>query len=227
MLIPLPNITYDVQEAIEYYHSLKTNHLDLMWTKAEMTNYLSEDGMTITADLEMNLAYQHAMFLAVVEHKEPFIHWSREQCLEVSNRHFRKLTENVKIWNIKYNDQGKSHTKLERQKELQFGFAKKILNVFPQADVFELIVNPVGTKYNKHSDDNDSIRIIIPIVSDEGAVWHFDNESNVTQFPGKAYMLLKEFNHATDVYGPNDKVSIHFLLNAKFKEDVLNLSCRF
>lgn len=225
MLIPLLNITYDVQESIDYYNELKTNHLDLMWTKNEMTEYLSPDGMTITSDLENNLNAQHEMFLRAVEYREPFINWTREQCLEVSNRKFKQLTENVKIWNIKYNDHGNKHPKLDMQHVLQFGFARKILDIFPDVDVCELIVNPVGTKYNRHHDDGDSVRIIIPIISDAGAVWHFDNESNVTQFPGNAYLLLKEFPHATDVLGPNERVSIHFVLEAKYKDFLLNLTC--
>lgn len=226
MLIPLTNITYDVKDAIEYYDTVKKDHLDLMWTKAEMSEYLCPNGMLITDDYEKNLDAQYKMFLKAVNYAEPFISWTREQCLEVSNKKFRELTENVKLWNIKYNDQGNRHYKLDRQTELQFGFAKKILDVFPNVDVFELIVNPVGTKYNRHTDDGDSIRIIIPIISDEGAVWHFDDQQNVTQFPGNAYLLLKEYPHATDVYGPNERVSLHFLIDSKYKDWVLSLTCK-
>lgn len=223
MLIPLPNITYNVEESKEYYESLKQDHMDLMWSKNEIQEYLTPTGMMISKDRENNLDAQHSQFLTAVGHKEPFISWTREQCLDVSNRKFRELTEKVCIWNIKYDDLGNTHPKLDRQAELQYGFAKKILDIFTDLNVFELIVNPVGTKYHKHTDDEEDFRIIIPIISDEGAVWHFDNASNVTQFPGHAYMLLREHAHATDVLGPSERVSIHFLLNKKYKDWVLNL----
>lgn len=224
MLIPLTNIIYDVEDAIEYYETVKKDHLDLMWTKAEMLDYLNPDKLMITTDMEKNLDFQHQMFLNAVGHKEPFISWTREQCLELSNKKFRELTENVKIWNIKYNNA--VGDKMDRQKELQFGFAKKILDTFPDVDVFELIINPVGTKYHRHTDDGDSIRIIIPIIADEGAVWHFDDIQNVTHPPGNAYLLLKDHAHGTEVLGPNDRVTLHFLLDAKHTEWVKSFSCK-
>ncbi len=223
MLIPLTNITYDIHEAIDYYETLKRDHSDLMWTKDEMTDYLSPEEMVITSNNNKNLDTQYQMFLAAVDYKEPFTSWTKEKCLEVSNNRFREMTKGVKMWNIKYYDNGVAHPKLDRQQELQFGIAKKIIDIFPEVDVFELLVNPVGTKYNRHTDDSDSIRIIIPIISDQGAVWHFDDADNVTQYPGNAYLLLKEFPHATDVFGPNKRVSMHFLIDAKHRDWVQSL----
>jgi len=224
MLIPLPNITYDVNEAIEYYHALKENHVDLMWTKKEMQKYLNPDHMTIIDDKDQDLDEQHKQFLEAVKHQEPFISWTKEQCLEFSREHFEKFTAGLKIWNIKNSGTGEPHPKLERQTELQFGFAKKVLEAFPDADVFELLSSPPGTKFNKHTDVGNSLRIVIPIIADEGAVWHFDDKTNVTQFPGHAYMVLKHFAHATDVFGPSERVNLHFLLPIDQEEKILNLT---
>lgn len=222
MLIPLPYLTYDIDEAVDYYNELKTKFLDLSWSKEEMNHYISPNGMSITENKDEDLDRQYKMFLTAVGHREPFISWTKEECLRFSNERFKKLTENVLIWNIKY--KGDPHPKIDRQSELQFGFAKKILDIFPEADVFELLVNPVGTKYNKHTDDGESFRVIIPIISDEGAVWHFDDATNVTQPPGNAYLLEKHLPHATDVLGPLDRVSLHFLLDNKYKDYILGLN---
>jgi hypothetical protein len=223
MLVPLPNITYNVQEAVEYYNDIKQNHVDLMWTKKEMMDYLNPDQMTIIKDKEKNLDEMYAQFLKAVNYQEPFISWTPEKCLEFSREHFDKFTSGLRIWNIKNEGTGVLHPKLERQSELQFGFANKIMEAFPDAGVLELLYSPVGSKFNKHTDEGENLRIVMPVIADTGAVWHFDDKTNVTQLPGHAYMVLKHFPHATDVLGPSDRVNIHFVLPIKKETDLLNL----
>jgi hypothetical protein len=194
-----------------------------MWTKKEMQQYLNPVHMTIIDDKDRDLDEQHEQFLKAVNYQEPFISWSKEKCLEFSREHFEKFTAGLRIWNIKNSGTGVANLKLGRQKELQFGFAKKVLEAFPDADVFELLSSPPGTKFNKHTDVGNSLRIVIPIIADEGAVWHFDDRTNVTQFPGHVYMVLKHFAHATDVFGPSERVNLHFLLPIEREAEILNL----
>lgn len=224
MLIPLTNITYDIQEALEYYQTVENNYQDLMWTKRETVEYLNRGKMTIRSDKDKDEDEQWKQFLAAVNYKEPFISWTKEQCLEFGREHYYKFTSGMKIWNIKMSEVNTPHPKLQRQQELQFGFAKKILDKFPNAEVFELIYSSPGTKFNKHIDEGDYCRLIIPIIADEGAVWHFSDKSNVTQFPGHFYMLLKQYEHGTDVLGPGPRVNLHFLLPIEQKEELLNLN---
>ena len=225
MLIPLTNITYNVQEAVEYYHTLKSNYQDLMWTKKEMMDYLNPEKMTIIEDSELDLTEQYNQFLKAVNWQEPYTSWTKDECLEFSRKHFEKMTSGLVMWNIKNSGTGVQNDKLDRQDELQFGFAKKILDVFSDADVVELLSSAPGTKFNKHTDMGDALRIVIPIIADEGAVWHFDDKTNVTQFPGHAYMVLKHFPHATDVFGPSERVNLHFLLPISKEKEILNLTC--
>jgi len=222
MLIPLPNITYNVQEAIDYYNDIRKDHIDLMWTKREMMDYLNPEQMTIIRDKEKNLDEMYNQFMKAVNYQEPFISWTKEKCLEFSREHFDRFTSGLRIWNIKNQGTGVPNAKLERQAELQFGFAKKILDVLPDANVLELLYSPVGSKFNKHTDEGENLRIVIPVIADEGAVWHFDDKTNVTQLPGHAYMVLKHFPHATDVLGPSERVNIHFTLPIEREKDLLN-----
>jgi hypothetical protein len=217
MLIPLPNITYNVQEAIDYYKTVKHEYLDLMWTKNEWLDYLQPP---FTPQQEEETL---VFFTKMTGKTYQELGMSKDQCIKLCKEKGREFTKDVTLWNIKYDG---NHPKLDRQQELQFGFAKKILDIFPFAHDFELIVNPVGTRYLKHTDNGSSIRVIIPIISDEGAIWHFDNIENVTHFPGHAYLLLKQFAHGTDVLGPADKVTLAFLVDSNHYDYITALSCR-
>lgn len=216
MLIPLPNITYNVQEAIEFYETLKNNYQDLKWSKKEVIEFASYSTAGVADRIKA--------FFKYVGRIEPYISWTDDQIIEFLNEQTLVYTGNTHFWYIKETST-KPHLKLDRQTELQFGFAKKLLDQFPDANTVEVVVNPVGTKYHRHTDNDDCIRIIIPIIADEGAVWHFDGAENVTHFPGQGYLLLKQYPHATDVFGPNDRVSIHFLLDQKYQDWVTNLKC--
>lgn len=203
MLIPLPNITYNVQEALDYYNIVKKDYTDLTWTKKEMVenayfNKVREDDMIQS-------------FLDFKGRVEPFISFPREKLLEIINSKRWGFTNNVRMWSINLNNVN-NHTKITRQTELQFGFARKLIEAFPNNSMLQLVLNPVGTTYHRHSDTADVIRVIIPVVSDEGAVWHFDDAKNVPHFPGHAYVVPTEYPHATDVFGPADRVSFMFLL---------------
>lgn len=213
MLVPLTNITYNVQEAIDYYTSVKDNFQDLKLSKRE-TNDLA----SFSAD---HADERIASFFNVVGKIEPFISWSKEEIFEFLTAKSLEYTGKAHFWFIKHQE---LHPKIDRQSELHFGFAKKLLDAFPDASEVEVVVNPVGTHYHRHTDNDNLLRIIIPIIADSGAVWNFDNEKNVTHTPGHAYMLLKQFPHSTDVLGPSDRVSIHFQLPAEQQEWVTSLN---
>lgn len=216
MLIPLPNITYNVQEAIEYYETIKANFQDLKLSKKEAND------LAVFSDTQLKERVDS--FLNFVGNKEPFINWTQEQALEFLEKKGLEFNGNAHFWFIKFDDADSKHPKILRQDELRFGFINKLFDVFPDASTVELVVNPVGTKYHRHTDKDGLLRIILPIIADDGAVWHFDHEQNVTHPPGHAYLLLKEFPHATDVFGPNERVSIHFQLDLSKKDWVMNLN---
>jgi predicted house-cleaning noncanonical NTP pyrophosphatase (MazG superfamily) len=213
MLIPLPNITYNVQDAIDYYTIVKDNFQDLKLTKREANEIASFSDDHADERIES--------FFNVVGRVEPFVSWTKEQIFKFLTEKSLEYTGKSYFWFIKHCE---SHPKIDRQSELHFGFAKRLLDLFPESSEMEIVVNPVGTHYHRHTDNDDLLRIIIPIISDSGAVWHFDEKQNVTHTPGNAYMLLKQFPHATDVLGPSDRVSIHFQLPAKSKEWVTTLN---
>lgn len=216
MLIPLTNITYDIQEAIDYYNEVKSKFQDLKISKKE-ANQLSTFSDTQKQE-------RVASFLNYVNHAEPFISWPVDQVIDFLEEKGLAFTKDAHFWFIKFDPGLATSEKIDRQEELRFGFVKKILDAFPDSSTVELVVNPVGTKYHKHTDQDGLIRIIIPIIADAGAVWHFDNSENVTHPPGNAYLLLKKFPHATDVFGPNERVSIHFQLDADKEDWVKNLN---
>ena len=213
----MPDITYNIQEAIDYYEILKKDHADLIWTKQE-----------IVANAKIDKVREDDIIEAVLDitgRVEPYISWPREYFLEKVNNARWKYTSGVQIWSINVVNVN-NHPKINRQTELQFGFAKKLMALFPDNAMLQLVVNPVGTKYHRHSDTADVIRVIIPIVSDEGAVWHFDDAKNVPHLPGNAYVVPTEFPHATDVFGPADRVSFMFLLPKDKLDWIKNYKCR-
>jgi len=218
MLIPLPNITYDVQEALDYYETLKRDFADLMWTKQEMVAYANIE--------EVQADDQVTMFLDAMGRKEPFISFSREKILEIISEKRWLFTGKVTAWNISVPGEEGYHPKIAKQHELQFGFAKKILEKFPEATMLQLISNPVGTKYHRHSDTTELVRVIIPIISDAGAVWHFDDVRDVPHYPGCAYIAITQVPHATDVFGPLDKVTLTFLLKPTAIDWLKNYNCK-
>jgi hypothetical protein len=218
MLIPLPNITYDIQEAIDYYNEVKEKFQNLKITKQESFELLEMP--------DRQKKERVSRFLDFVKHAEPYVSWPEDKIIKFTIERGLEFTKNAHFWYIKFDQGNVKNSKITQQKELRFGFAKKILDVFPNASIVELVVNPVGTKYHKHVDGDDWIRIVIPIIADNGAVWHFNDVQNVTQLPGHAYLVLTEYPHATDVFGPNERVSIHLQLKSEDREWVSALTAR-
>lgn len=217
-LKPLPNITYDVGEAKNYYEIVNKDFDDLHITKLQMVELISPLGNY--NDPRYNQRIEE--FLDYVGRVEPYISWTKEKIVEYMIAQIPIQHGNLKIWNIISSiGLGKS-TKIDRQKELQFGFAKKIMEIFPNPECMELLYSPVGTTFKKHTDEGDFFRVIIPIVADEGCVWHTNDGDNITQFPGHAYRMLKKYPHGTDVFGPSPRINLHFLLKSEYLEWIEN-----
>ena len=213
-MIKLPNITYNVSEALEYYEAVKKDFQHLKWAKNEWLEFINPNNEISERDIDS--------FFQTVTKNYPHLNRTREDCIAYlkKNQH-RELTKDATFWLIQYSEL--AHTKITN--ELCFGFAKKILKHFPDAFNIELIVNPPGTKYGRHVDEDDAFRIIIPIIADSGAVWHFDHESNVTTPPGHAYLLVKHKPHATDNLGDSDRVTIAFLLDRERFDSIIDFRC--
>jgi hypothetical protein len=214
-MILLPNITYNVQEALDYYTTLKNNYQHLKWTKNEWLEFCGVFSGQFT-DAEALQVYEVTKDTFKSDKpKEEIIAYLKKHGPQLAN----KFTENVEIWMLK--EPAKSHPKITE--ELIFGFAKKVLDIFPTATTFEVVVNQPGVKYFKHTDKADFFKIFIPIIADEGAVWQFDHVSNLPTPPGHAYLLERHKPHGTDTFGPNERVTLSFHLTPDMFDEVLNM----
>jgi len=110
---------------------------------------------------------------------------------------------------------------LAKETPCAFGFAKKLLNVFPTAFRMYLTVNSPGVEVLPHIDDTNipkrMYKIIIPIQTNDKAIWMTD-EGNIHLEAGSVYLVdTMSFRHGTQNNGDTDRV--HFMFEI-FEEDL-------
>ena len=119
MLIPLPNITYDVQESIDYYNEIKDNFQDLKLTKQESLELLE-----MPAEQKKERVNR---FLKFVNYAEPYASWPEDKIIKFTIEKGLEFTKNAHFWYIKFDQGSVQNLKIKRQEELRFGFIKKVL----------------------------------------------------------------------------------------------------
>jgi hypothetical protein len=89
------------------------------------------------------------------------------------------------------------------------GYALEIVKGFPFRSKKWLVTDqPTGFKLITHQDQNDKIRIHIPIYVDNSSNWIIDGEEMFME-PGYAYIVNTTLPHSIENRGPNNRVHLY------------------
>lgn len=102
--------------------------------------------------------------------------------------------------------------------ELIFGFARKIIKAFPRVRQTIIAGHPPGTRIDLHIDNDEFIKIHIPIKANKNSYFKFEDENFVLE-EGHAYLINTALPHGVENEGDDDRV--HFIF--KLHKDDINL----
>jgi hypothetical protein len=90
-----------------------------------------------------------------------------------------------------------------------FGFAEKLINTFPNVRQTAIAGHPPGTRIDLHPDNDEFLKIHIPIETNPDA-WFFFEDEKFNLEVGSAYMINTAIPHGTDNLGITDRVHLLF-----------------
>lgn len=101
--------------------------------------------------------------------------------------------------------------------ELIFGFAERLLNTLPEVRQLGIAGHPPGTRIDLHPDNDEFLKIHIPIKTNPDA-WFFFEDEKFNMEIGSAYFVNTILPHGTNNLGNDDRVHLIF----KFPVSVVN-----
>jgi hypothetical protein len=93
--------------------------------------------------------------------------------------------------------------------ELIFGFGKKIIDTFPEVRQLGISGHPPNTKIDLHPDNDEFLKIHIPIITNPDA-WFFYEDEKFNMQVGNAYLVNTVLPHGTDNLGTTDRIHMIF-----------------
>ena len=109
--------------------------------------------------------------------------------------------------------------------ELVFGFAKRVIDIFPDVKQTVITVHTPGTKLPWHTDAEtfleDHWKIHLPIETNSQSYFQYDDEEFVLE-AGHAYLVNTSINHATDNRGLTERAHLIFKVPVRAIPDILS-----
>lgn len=199
--IELP-ITFNEEEALDYYHTLVRDYQHLKWKMTE-----TEPGSGFVPE---------SAFLREETDMIPnVIGWAILTPKDVNEPHCMLYDTEI---------QGREYYK---ETPCAFGFAKKLLDKFPTVFRMYLTVNSPGVVVLPHVDNENMPRriykIIIPVQTNPYATWTVD-EGVIHFKTGCVYLVDTLKTHATQNLGNTDRVYFMFEFLEEDLESIKNLN---
>lgn len=112
------------------------------------------------------------------------------------------------------------HERFNIPTEMLFDFSQKIIKEFP--DVRQLVIagHPPGTRVSHHIDNDEFLKIHIPIKANDKSYFTFDDEKFVLE-EGSAYLINTAIMHGTNNLGSTDRVHLIFKIPFDKADEVL------
>ena len=111
-----------------------------------------------------------------------------------------------------------------RNTELAFGLISKLQKIIPYGYRWSISIQPPGGKVGLHSDQEDEYTVWIPIYTDGVAITFVTPDKTIglcLESNGKAYLLDTTVPHFTYNTSQQDRVTIIFRINQKYKDRIL------
>jgi hypothetical protein len=106
-----------------------------------------------------------------------------------------------------------------------FGIADRIINTFPDVRQLGIAGHPPGTFIDSHLDNDEFLKIHIPIKTNPDAWFFFENE-RVNMEEGHAYLVNTVEPHGTDNQGDTDRVHLIFKFPISEVKTIINTEYR-
>jgi hypothetical protein len=106
--------------------------------------------------------------------------------------------------------------------ELVFGFAEKIIKLFPDARQLGIAVHPPGVEISQHIDNDDYFKIHIPLISNPESYFIFGDEMD-SMLPGKMYVVETKYMHGTSNKGATNRVHLLFKIPRNLLTTILEI----
>ena len=104
---------------------------------------------------------------------------------------------------------------------LIFGIAKRLLDTLPDIRQLGISGHPPGTYIDLHPDNDEFLKIHIPIKTNKDA-WFFFEGEKFNMEVGSAYMVNTVENHGTDNQGNTDRIHLIFKFPMSVAATIMN-----
>jgi len=189
-IIELPNVHFDHEKLLDYYNTISKSYNYLKWT----------------ADLIKNKPTQHSV--------DEMYAWAIQS---------NSLDPNIPCPPYHFSDpypMRDPEEKFSTPTDLIFGIAKNIIDSFPDVRQTVIAAHPPGTRIGTHVDNDEFIKIHIPIKSNDKSYFIYEDETFVMK-EGFAYLVNTTLPHGTDNQGDTDRIHLIFKLPTACVNDII------
>jgi quercetin dioxygenase-like cupin family protein len=111
--------------------------------------------------------------------------------------------------------------KFSNPTKLVFGFGKKIVDTFPEVRQTGIVGHPPGTKIQLHPDNDEFLKIHIPIITNPDS-WFFFEDEKINMEVGSAYLVNTIIPHGTINNGDTDRIHLICKFPTHLVDEILN-----
>lgn len=188
--------------------------------------------LNITYDVSEALDYLSILETKFVDRRWFFYELGAEVAFPDIEERNERITEFSKqdtyyCWNIVQDDVSIwQPAKLDKtgNKQLIFGFAEKVLNLFPGTVSAMIAGHMPGARFEQHIDPLQDFRVHIPIKTDLNAGIIDEHDNLHFMKAGQAYALDTSFSHGTVNTGTRDRVHLILKTSREVYNEVLAMN---
>lgn len=122
-------------------------------------------------------------------------------------------------------DTSQFNNRYDTPTEMVFGFAQRILELFPEAKQMNLTTHAPGTSIAFHIDSEleleDHYKIHLPIETNSGSFFQFEGQEFNLEL-GHAYLVNTGIPHGTDNRGTTERAHLIFKIPVRTVTEILN-----
>lgn len=124
-------------------------------------------------------------------------------------------------YHIEHGDEISDNNNFDTPTDLIFGFGQKIIDTFPRVRQTVISCHPPNTFIDTHTDNDEFIKIHIPIKANNNSYFIFGEEKHNLQV-GHAYLVNTTLPHSTNNLGDSDRCHLIFKIHPEDIDNIIN-----
>lgn len=189
----LDNFKFSIDELLKYYESVEKNFEDLRWYAAG----------------------------TLVDNNEHSVNklsgWAVQSNYKVPKG--RLCPYDIVV--LRDQDLIEENSKYQNKTQLVYGFAEKIINFVPYANMMSIAVHPPATRLKEHIDYDKFLKVHLPIKSNSESCFILGDQKFVLEV-GNAYLINTMIMHKTDNLGTTERTHLIFRIPVEQVENFLS-----